>query len=381
MPSHAPHVTVIFGTRPEFIKLVPLIHELNKRSLRTTICNTGQHQELLTTMLDAFDIQPHHHFNLMRENQSLTQISAGILNKFDLFFHKEKPDMVLVQGDTTTAFMAGLASFYHRIKIGHVEAGLRTHDKYNPFPEEINRRLVSVMTDYHFAPTETARKNLVREGIPDERIYMTGNTVVDALRGALTLIQSGKVSLNEELIKIIAEKPGPRIIPITIHRRESFGTPLENMCRALRTLAFRYPHDLFIYPVHLNPNVQKPVYSLLGGIDNLYLINPLDYFSFIYLLDKAYLVLTDSGGIQEEASSLGKPVLVLRDKTERSEGVESGVLKIIGTQYEKIINEVSSTLDSEEQYAKMLIQENLYGNGKAAKNIADIIVEKIFKIL
>ncbi|RPI77991.1 MAG: UDP-N-acetylglucosamine 2-epimerase (non-hydrolyzing), partial [Desulfobacteraceae bacterium] len=248
------------------------------------------------------------------------------------------------------------------------------------FPEEINRRLVSVIADYHFAPTETARENLMSEGVPEERIYVTGNTVVDALWGALKLIQSGKINLNEELTKIIAEKPGSRIIPITIHRRESFGTPLENMCRALRELALRYPRDLFIYPVHLNPNVQKPVHSLLGGIDNLYLIKPLDYFSFIYLLDKAYLILTDSGGIQEEASSLGKPVLVLRDKTERPEGVQAGVLKMIGTEEKGIMLETATILDNPVQYGKMSIQEHPYGDGKAAERIAEIIVSEIFRI-
>lgn len=364
-----PAVMVVVGTRPEAIKLAPVILELQKRPRwKTIVVATAQHRQMLDQVLEIFRIQPNIDLNLMEPDQTLFDITGKAIHAFELVLEKTRPDVVLVQGDTTTAFVGALAGFYHKIPVGHVEAGLRTGNKYFPFPEEMNRKLVTAIADFHFAPTPRNRENLLREGVPSSQIVVTGNTVIDAL---LLVVQ------QEVDISNLGLPPHERMILITAHRRENFGKPLESICMAIGDLARFYPRDLFVYPVHLNQNVQKPVRKLLDKIPNVVLLPPLDYLTFSHLLAKSYLVLTDSGGIQEEAPSLGKPVLVLRNETERPEAVEAGTVRVVGPNRERIVQEAGELLENPKAYETMARATNPYGDGKASIRIVEFL-EKWF---
>jgi UDP-N-acetylglucosamine 2-epimerase (non-hydrolysing) len=355
----------VFGTRPEAIKMAPVLAELNKHKDKFTsiVCVTAQHREMLDQVLALFAIQPDYDLGLMQPNQSLAQLTARTLTKLDEVLQQEKPDWVLVQGDTTTVMTAALAAFYHKIKVGHIEAGLRSFDKHQPFPEEINRKIATSLSDLHFAPTELARQNLLREGIAEAQIAVTGNTVIDAL---LQVAENPYDWDASPLANIPRDK---RIILVTAHRRENFGPPLENICAALRAIAARYADVHIVYPVHLNPNVQTIVQSSLGNFHNITLLEPLEYLPLVHLMKHSYLVITDSGGIQEEAPGLGKPVLVLREVTERPEGVAAGTVKLVGTNAEKIIQETSTILNDPVAYEAMAQAVNPYGDGQASKRI------------
>ena len=366
----------VFGTRPEAIKLAPIIRELRRRSARkgieSLVCVTGQHRQMLDQVLDLFGIVPDYDLNLMRENQSPAQVASAVLAHLEPILNVERPDWVLVQGDTTTVLAASIAAFYARVKIGHVEAGLRTGDKWQPFPEEINRRVASVVADLHFAPTETSRQNLLRENVPDETILVTGNPVIDALRWvAGQPFDLNTLSLDPSLLT--AE--GVKLILVTAHRRENFGRPLENICLALRDLAERMDGRFHIvYPVHKNPNVWEPVHRLLKGVPNITLMPPLDYLPLVHLMKHAYLVLTDSGGIQEEAPSLGVPVLVLREVTERPEAVKAGTVRLVGTERDYMVEQAMHLLKDAESYNQMAQAVNPYGDGKAAERIVSTLL-------
>ena len=362
-------IMTVFGTRPEAIKLAPVIHQLEKDPrFKSIVVITAQHREMLDQVLDLFNIKPNRDLDLMRDNQDLASLTASIFIHLDPVLEEFKPDWLLVQGDTTTVMAATLAAYYRRIKIGHVEAGLRTWDKWQPFPEEINRRVASVTADLHFAPTEWARNNLLREGIAADLIKVTGNTIIDAL----TQITAFPVPKE---IKDLLEKKGilsgkKQLIVITAHRRENFGTPIKNICEALQLLADRYRERIeVIYPVHLNPNVNKPVHEMLNNIPNITLLPPLGYLSLVHLLKHAHLILTDSGGIQEEATGLGIPCLVLREVTERPEGIDAGVLKLVGTETDTIFNESTHLLNDQSAYQAMAQAANPYGDGNAAIKI------------
>ena len=367
---------VIFGTRPEAIKLAPVIRELQGRpGFRTGVCITAQHREMLDQVLGLFHIRPDYDLDLMRENQSLFELTSRVLAELEPVLEREKPDVVLVQGDTTTAFVAALASYYLRIKIAHVEAGLRTEDRYNPFPEEMNRRLADTIADFCFAPTDTAARNLRKEGISDSRIYVTGNTVIDALQ-TIQREQSSEAT-QQYYEKVFSERYGivldRRTLLVTGHRRESFGAEFESICLGLRKLAEENEDIRVVYPVHLNPNVQEPVQRILGGVERVHLIEPLQYASFVWLMGRCHFVLTDSGGVQEEAPSLGKPVLVMRRRTERPEGVDAGVARLTGTDSESIYTEAQRLLDDPAAYAEMAHAINPYGDGQASRRIVDIL--------
>ncbi len=372
-------ILLIFGTRPEAIKLAPLWKELKKTDNFDTIaCATGQHREMLTQVLDFFDIIPDYNIHLMKPNQTLFHVTSKALTGLQRIMEETKPDIVAVQGDTTTAFAGALAAYYFRIKVAHIEAGLRTHDKYSPFPEEINRKLIGHIADYHFAPTELTKMNLQDEGI-FKNVWVVGNTVIDALFLTLDIIKKDP-HLETKIKKFFVKKIKSfnkvlrsRIILVTGHRRENFGEPFKNICIALKEIAEKMPDASIIYPVHLNPNIKKPVYDILNNIQNVHLIEPLAYQNMIWLLDKAYIVLTDSGGIQEEAPSLGKPVLVMRTVTERTEGIDFGTAKLAGTDKDNIIREVSKLFYSREEYKKMSTAGNPYGKGDASKRIVDIL--------
>jgi UDP-N-acetylglucosamine 2-epimerase (non-hydrolysing) len=381
-------VLVVFGTRPEAIKLAPVIRELWKYSDRIVckICVTAQHRQMLDQVLRLFEITPDYDLNVMEDNQAPTQVAAAVLARLDPILQKERPDWVLVQGDTTTVAAVSLAAFYARVKVGHVEAGLRTYDKWQPFPEEINRRVASVVADLHFAPTERARQNLLREGVPDRHILVTGNPVIDALHWVAALPSPPEVSELLGRLGIPADEENfpsasspTRLILVTAHRRENFGWPLENICLALRAIAEHYRRQVHIvYPVHLNPNVWGPVHRLLGDVPNITLVPPLDYLSLVHLMKRSYLVLTDSGGIQEEAPSLGKPVLVLREVTERPEGVEAGTVRVVGVERETIVRETVRLLEDSQAYEAMASAANPYGDGHAAERIvAALLGEKV----
>jgi UDP-N-acetylglucosamine 2-epimerase (non-hydrolysing) len=367
----------IFGTRPEAIKMAPVIKVLESRpeEFESLVCVTAQHREMLDQVLDLFKIKPDFDLDLMEDNQTLSQITARALSALDDVFKRIKPDWVLVQGDTTTTMVASLAAFYHGIPIGHIEAGLRTHNKYAPFPEEINRRITSVVADRHFAPTERAKQNLLREGIEEKRIYVTGNTVIDAL--LMVVAKQSSAEAQETWDHYFAKNfdisfnNGRKHILVTGHRRESFGKGFENICNALREIAHSYGDVEIIYPVHLNPNVQEPVRRILNNTERVHLIPPLDYEPFVYLMSKSCIILTDSGGIQEEAPSLGKPVLVMRETTERPEGVEAGTARLVGTDKNKIVSETLLLLRSKETYSTMSQAHNPYGDGKAAARITE----------
>jgi UDP-N-acetylglucosamine 2-epimerase (non-hydrolysing) len=361
----------VFGTRPEAIKMAPVVQQLNQypAQIRSVICVTAQHRQMLDQVLNLFNIQPHYDLNLMRPNQSLSQITAAVIGELDSVLQEVKPDWVLVQGDTTTVMATALVAFYHRVKVGHVEAGLRTRHKYQPFPEEINRHVTDVLADLFFAPTESARQNLLKEGTPDAAIRVTGNTVIDALLQVAAMDYDWN---NGPLAGIPTDK---RLILITAHRRESFGEPFRNLCLAIRDLAQRYQYDChFVYPVHLNPNVQAPVCEILGNQGNISLIEPLDYLPLIQLMKHCVVILTDSGGIQEEAPSLGVPVLVLRETTERPEAIEAGTAKLVGTDRAWIVSEASRLLDDAEAHAQMARAVNPYGDGQAAQRIATALI-------
>lgn len=375
-------VLVVFGTRPEAIKMAPVIKELERRPAHfTTIsCVTAQHRRMLDQVLSIFDIRPGYDLDIMRDNQNLFDITAHALTGLKEVLEGTAPDVVLVQGDTTTAFVAGLAAYYLRIPVGHIEAGLRTWNKYSPFPEEVNRRLLSVVADYHFAPTEWSRSNLIGEGTDPERIWVTGNTVIDALMMIKERqeAESARTALMENFRDRwgIGFPDGRKMVLVTGHRRENFGEGFRNICTALKNIAGERPDVDIIYPVHLNPSVQRPVREILSGVPNVHLIEPVEYEQFIFLMNRSYLILTDSGGVQEEAPSLGKPVLVMREVTERPEGVEAGVVRLVGTDRDKIVTSVSELLDDGAVYRRMAEAVNPYGDGRAASRIADVLALK-----
>lgn len=365
-------ILIIFGTRPEAIKIAPVLKELqrHKTKFKSIVCVTSQHKQMLNQVLSLFDIRPDINLNLMRENQNLNSLTAKTIRTLNKVILETKPDLILVQGDTTTATVAALAGFYQRVPIGHIEAGLRTNDRYNPFPEEINRRIISVVSTCHFAPTRKAVEVLLREGITKRNVFLTGNTVVDALR--MIIKKKPQINLDLQFLN------SPKLILVTAHRRESFGGPLENICNALKEIVRRNPNVEIIYPVHMNPNVRKVVYKILNNRNRIHLISPLRYHEFIYLLHRCYLVLTDSGGVQEEAPAFGKPVLVMRKRTERPEGVEAGVAKVIGTDIKDIIRATELLLRNKTIYTKMSKAISPYGDGKAASKIIKILLRKKF---
>lgn len=373
-------ILIVFGTRPEAIKMAPLVHAFQANPhFETVVCVTAQHRQMLDQVLNIFEIKPDIDLNLMKAGQDLFDVTSSVLLGMRDVFKQQKPDAVLVHGDTTTAYATAMAAFYAGIPVGHVEAGLRTHDIRSPFPEEFNRQVVTKVSHWHFAPTESSRQNLLAENIQDDTITVTGNTVIDALFWVLKRIDSdparqGRISsfLSEQLsFKWQTEK----FVLITGHRRENFGAGFLAICEAIRQLAVRYPSVHFVYPVHLNPNVQKPVFELIDGVPNIHLIAPLEYEPFVYLLKHAYLVLTDSGGIQEEAPSLGKPVLVMREVTERPEAVVAGTVRLVGADTNKIVSHVSELLDDEQSYLKMSKAHNPYGDGMASERIVGVFAK------
>lgn len=364
----------IFGTRPEAIKMAPLIQQLNA-SLRFSnkLCVTGQHQQMLDPVLRLFELVPDFNLNVMTTNQGLSHLTAKILTGLDGVFQQYKPDLVLVHGDTTTTLAAALSAYYHQVPVAHVEAGLRTGNILSPWPEEANRKLTGALSALHFAPTERSRLNLLHEGVPFESIHVTGNTVIDALLAMTHKIntQPGLQHVFEQQFSFLT--PTRKMILVTGHRRENFGQGFERICQALASIARRFPAVDIVYPVHLNPSVQGPVKSLLAGIDNIFLIAPVDYLPFVYLMTSSYLILTDSGGIQEEAPSLGKPVLVMRDNTERPEALAAGCVQLVGTNVDKIVSHVSGLLTDDALYQSMSQAQNPYGDGSSAARILDII--------
>lgn len=381
---------LVFGTRPEAIKMAPLVKEFQARAseFETIVCVTGQHREMLKQVLELFGIKPDYDLEIMKEGQDLYDVTTRVLLGMREVLKKTKPDVVLVHGDTTTSTAAALAAFYQQIPVGHVEAGLRTHNIYSPWPEEMNRQLTGRMASYHFAPTELSRKNLLAEGIATDRIFITGNTVIDALQQVVTQVKGDPELYKEVALKLLQFgydvnrlEAGRRLVLITGHRRENFGEGFLNICRAIQTLSKRFPEVDFVYPMHLNPNVRKPIHEVfgdnLGGLDNLFFIEPLEYLQFVTLMDRSSIVLTDSGGIQEEAPGLGKPVLVMRDTTERPEAVKAGTVKLVGTDYNQIVGNVEKLLTDEAAYAEMSRANNPYGDGKACLYIADALTRCI----
>ncbi|WP_133627386.1 non-hydrolyzing UDP-N-acetylglucosamine 2-epimerase [Fonticella tunisiensis] len=363
-------VMTIFGTRPEAVKMAPLVKELESRKeIESIVCVTAQHRQMLDQVLNLFDITPDYDLDIMKERQSLSGITTRVLEGLERIFEKSKPDIVLVHGDTTTTFAGSLAAFYNKIKVGHVEAGLRTFNKYFPFPEEMNRKLTGAMADMHFAPTATSKENLLREGIREEDIFVTGNTVIDAMA---TTVDKEYFFETEDLRNI--DFKNRKVIMITAHRRENWGKPLENICTALKRIAEDFEDVEVVYLVHLNPVVKETAYSILGGTDRVHLLPPLDTKETHNLMDRSYLILTDSGGLQEEAPHLGKPVLVLRDVTERPEAVKAGTVKVVGTEIDRIYNETAELLKNEEKYNSMANAVNPYGDGNASKRIVDSIL-------
>lgn len=369
------HVMTIFGTRPEAVKMAPVVKELQHTAeIKTTVCVTAQHREMLDQVLSVFEITPEIDLDLMTPNQTLAELTSRIFSDLDPVLKETKPDWLLVQGDTTTVMSAALLGFYNHIKVGHVEAGLRTHDKRQPFPEEINRRLAGVIADLHFAPTEDNRATLLREGIPDEIIRVTGNPVIDALKIISQL--PAPQETQDLLAKAGIVQGDRRLVLVTAHRRENFGQPIRDICMALKRLADHYSDEVtLVYPIHLNPNIQKPVYEMLADVGNIILLPPLDYLPLVQLMKNATLILTDSGGIQEEAPTFGIPTLVLRESTERQEGVAAGTLKLVGTDPDRIFNEAQTLLDDPRAYAAMSGAVNPYGDGHAAERIVAALLE------
>ena len=383
-------VMLVFGTRPEAIKMAPLVKEFQKQPKRveTVVCVTGQHREMLDQVLKIFDIKPDYDLNIMKQGQDLYDVTARVLTGMRDVLKEVKPDVVLVHGDTTTSTAAALAAFYQQIPVGHVEAGLRTHNIYSPWPEEMNRLLTGRLATYHFSPTPLSRNNLIKESVDDRNIIITGNTVIDALYWVVDKIKNNK-ELDNELEDILSKagydvnrlNNGKKLVLITGHRRENFGDGFINMCTAIKDLTVKYPDLDFVYPMHLNPNVRKPIHEVFGenlsGLKNMFFIEPLAYLSFVYLMEKSSIVLTDSGGIQEEAPGLGKPVLVMRDTTERPEALDAGTVKLVGTDYNKIVNEVSSLIDDKAAYEKMSKAVNPYGDGLACGRIVNALLYRI----
>ena len=373
---------LVFGTRPEAIKMAPLVKEFEKypEQFQTIVCVTGQHREMLDQVLHIFEIMPDYDLNIMKQGQDLYDVTARVLTGMRDVLKEANPDIVLVHGDTTTSTAAALAAFYQQIPVGHVEAGLRTHDIYSPWPEEMNRLLTGRLATYHFSPTPLSRNNLIKESVDDRNIIITGNTVIDALYWVVDKIKNNK-ELDNELEDILSKagydvnrlNNGKKLVLITGHRRENFGDGFINMCTAIKDLTVKYPDLDFVYPMHLNPNVRKPIHEVFGenlsGLKNMFFIEPLEYLSFVYLMEKSTIVLTDSGGIQEEAPGLGKPVLVMRNTTERPEALEAGTVKLVGTDFIRIVEEVSHLLDEKEYYDMMSEAVNPYGDGKACSRI------------
>ena len=377
---------LVFGTRPEAIKMAPLVKEFQKNSdtFQTIVCVTGQHREMLDQVLKIFDIAPDYDLNIMKQGQDLYDVTARVLTGMRDVLKDAQPDVVLVHGDTTTSTAAALAAFYQQIPVGHVEAGLRTHNIYSPWPEEMNRQITGRIATYNFAPTPLSKANLLREAVAEESITVTGNTVIDALYWVVDKIKND-ATLNAELEGILKTAGydvnrlagGKKLVLITGHRRENFGDGFINMCTAIKDLTVKYPDVDFVYPMHLNPNVRKPIHEVFGedlsNLGNMFFIEPLEYLSFVYLMEKSTVVLTDSGGIQEEAPGLGKPVLVMRDTTERPEALDAGTVKLVGTNYDKIVNEVSTLIDDAEAYAKMSQAVNPYGDGLGCERIVNTL--------
>ena len=372
-------VLLVFGTRPEAIKMAPLVKAFEAEpSIISKVCVTAQHREMLDQVLDMFEIKPDYDLDIMKPGQDLFDVTSNVLLGLKNVLSDFQPDIVLVHGDTSTTSSAALAAFYSKVKVGHVEAGLRTGDIYSPWPEEANRQITGVLANYHFAPTTTSQDNLLRENKNPKDIIVTGNTVIDALFLALDKIEKNETLKNQIIEKINSEYKLPdnkKIILVTGHRRENHGQGFINICEALKTIATNNPDIDIVYPVHLNPNVQKPVNEILSNTPNVYLINPLQYESFLYLMNKSYFIITDSGGVQEEAPSLGKPVLVMRDTTERPEALDAGTVKLVGTNKELIIKEAQKLLDDEDEYNTMAKAHNPYGEGKACEKIVKFIKE------
>ncbi len=377
---------LVFGTRPEAIKMAPLVKEFQKHpeKFETIVCVTGQHRQMLDQVLEIFDIKPDYDLNIMKQGQDLYDVTARVLTGMRDVLDEANPDVVLVHGDTTTSTAAALATFYKQIPVGHVEAGLRTHNIYSPWPEEMNRQITGRIATYDFAPTPLSRENLLKENVADEKITVTGNTVIDALYWVVDKIKNTP-ELNNELTGVLKAagydvdrlNGGKKLVLITGHRRENFGDGFISMCKAIKTLTEKYPDVDFVYPMHLNPNVRKPIHEVFGenlkGLGNMLFIEPLEYLSFVYLMEKSHIVLTDSGGIQEEAPGLGKPVLIMRDTTERPEALEAGTVKLVGTDYDKIVTEISALLDDSEHYDTMSKAVNPYGDGMACDRIVNTL--------
>lgn len=379
-------IMLVFGTRPEAIKMAPLVKEFEKHpdEFDTIVCVTGQHREMLDQVLKIFDIKPNYDLNIMKQGQDLYDVTCRVLTGMRDVLKEVQPDVVLVHGDTTTSTASALAAFYQQIPVGHVEAGLRTRNIYSPWPEEMNRQITGRIATYNFSPTQLSRQNLLEERVDDEKITVTGNTVIDALYWVVEKIKNDK-DLSIELQDILLKagyntnrlNTGRRLVLITGHRRENFGDGFIHICNAIKTLTQNYPDVDFVYPMHLNPNVRKPIHEVFGedlsDLGNMFFIEPLEYLSFVYLMEKSSIVLTDSGGIQEEAPGLGKPVLVMRNTTERPEALDAGTVKLVGTDYDTIVNSVSTLLDNKEEYYKMSKAVNPYGDGKACGRIVDFI--------
>lgn len=381
---------LVFGTRPEAIKMAPLVKEFQKHpdKFRTTVCVTGQHRQMLDQVLEIFGITPDYDLNIMKQGQDLYDVTARVLTGMRSVLDEARPDLVLVHGDTTTSTAAALAAFYKQIPVGHVEAGLRTHNIYSPWPEEMNRQITGRIASWHFAPTPLSRSNLTAEAVPEERILVTGNTVIDALHIVVDRIRndSGLADGLKESLRLAGydterADAGRRLVLITGHRRENFGEGFLNICRAIKALSEKYPEVDFVYPMHLNPNVRRPIHEVFGqelsGLGNMFFIEPLEYLSFVFLMEKSYIVLTDSGGIQEEAPGLGKPVLVMRDTTERPEALEAGTVRLVGTDCGRIVSEVSSLMDSPDAYTRMSRAVNPYGDGRARPRIVEFIDNRL----
>ena len=377
---------LVFGTRPEAIKMAPLVKEFQKHpeTFKTVVCVTGQHRQMLDQVLQLFEITPEYDLNIMKQGQDLYDVTARVLTGMRDVLKEVQPDVVLVHGDTTTSTAAALAAFYQQIPVGHVEAGLRTHNIYSPWPEEMNRQITGRIATYNFAPTPLSKANLLREAVNEDSITVTGNTVIDALYWVVNKIKENE-ALNSELQTLLSQAgydvnrlaDGKKLVLITGHRRENFGDGFINMCTAIKDLTTKYPDVDFVYPMHLNPNVRKPIHKVFGedlnNLGNMFFIEPLEYLSFVYLMEKSTIVLTDSGGIQEEAPGLGKPVLVMRDTTERPEALEAGTVKLVGTNYDKIVSEVSRLVDDTAYYNQMSLAVNPYGDGLACGRIIDVI--------
>lgn len=379
-------IMLVFGTRPEAIKMAPLVKEFQKhpKQVETIVCVTGQHREMLDQVLRIFDITPDYDLNIMKQGQDLYDVTARVLVGMRDVLDKVKPDVVLVHGDTTTSTAAALAAFYQQIPVGHVEAGLRTHNIYSPWPEEINRQVTGRIATFHFAPTQLSRQNLLKENVDNSHIVVTGNTVIDALymvvdkiKNDAQLSQSLTDALTESGYDVNRLNDGKKLVLITGHRRENFGNGFISICKAIKTLTEQFPEVDFVYPMHMNPNVRKPIHEVFGenlsNLGNMFFIEPLEYLAFVYLMDKSTIVLTDSGGIQEEAPGLGKPVLVMRDTTERPEALDAGTVKLVGTDYDKIVDEVSILLTNVTAYEKMSQAVNPYGDGLACERIISFI--------